>query len=241
MKPNFKHYNKRKRGGASFWDEEYRTGKHLALSDEPSEDLLKFTRFLERAYNGAYLTKTSQALDLGAGNGRNLIYLARQFGTSGTGFDISGEAVSQAKRKSEAEKLPLVFTVRSIAEPIPLPDESQDLVLDMMTSHFLNESERANLLKEIYRVLKPGGWFFYKTFLLDDDPHAARFLKDYPTGETGTYLHPHIGRPEHVATETEIYDRLAGLFDIQKVSRSHRHRAANPKRRSISVYAQKIY
>ncbi len=246
MKPNFTHYKTKHKSGASFWDQEYKTSGYLALSDDPSEDLIKFTRFLGRLYGeghahggrAGFINQTSSVLDLGCGNGRNLIYLAETFGTTGVGYDVSGEAVAQARKKSE--KLPITYTVRSIAKPIPLADESQDIVLDMMTSHFLNEQERAELLKEIHRVLKPGGWFFYKTFLLDEDRHAARLLKDHPTNEPGTYLHPQIGVAEHVSTETEILTGFAPYFEIHKVGRSHRHRARNAKRRSISVFAEKI-
>lgn len=238
MKPNFTHYKKKKQSGASFWDAEYKSSGHLALSDDASEDLVKFSRFLDRLYGEGFINPKSSVLDLGSGNGRNLIYLAETFGAAGVGYDVSGEAIAQARKKSE--KLPIAYTVRSIAGPLKLPDGSQDIVLDMMSSHFLNQAERAELLKEVHRVLKPGGWFFYKTFLLDEDRHAARLLKDYPTGEAGTYLHPQIGVAEHVSTEKEIYDNFSPLFEIKKITRSHRHRARNPKRRSIGVYAEKI-
>lgn len=238
MKPNFTHYKKKKKSGASFWDAEYKSAGHLALSDDASEDLVKFTRFLDRLYGEGFINPKSSVLDLGCGNGRNLIHLAETFGATGVGYDVSGEAISQARKKSE--KLPITYTVRSIAGPLNLPNESQDVVLDMMSSHFLNKAERAVLLKEIHRVLKPGGWFFYKTFLLDEDRHAARLLKDHPTGEPGTYLHPQIGVAEHVSTEKEILENLAPYFTINKVGRSHRHRAANPKRRSISMFAEKF-
>ncbi len=245
MKPNFQHYRKNNKKGQSFWDAEYKSSQYLELSDEASEDLIKFTRFLEREFGRAkgrasegFLNKKTSVLDLGCGNGRNLIYLAETFKTAGIGYDVSGEAIAQARQKSG--QLPITYVARSIAGPIPLTDESQDVVLDMMTSHFLNETERQQLLAEIHRVLKPGGWLFYKTFLLDEDRHAARLLKDYPASETGTYIHPAIGVAEHVSTEKEIYDHFSPLFDIKKISRSHRHRARNPKRRSISVYAEKI-
>lgn len=246
MKPNFTHYKKHNRKGSSFWDAEYKTGNHLALSDDPSEDLEKFVRFLDRVYNKggsknrvSFINETSSVLDLGCGNGRNLIFLAKEFGAPGIGYDVSGEAIAQARSKSE--NLPLTYAVRSIAGDIPLPDQSQDVVLDMMTSHFLNEKGRANLLKEIHRVLKPGGWLFYKTFLLDEDRHAARLIKDYPSNEPGSYVHPEIGVQEHASTEQEVREKLAPYFEIHKINRSHRHRARNPKRRSISVYAEKFH
>lgn len=231
---------KHRRTGQAFWDQEYRGGGHLALSMNPSEDLEKFVRWLERETGRTYLNVTSTVLDLGCGNGRNLIWLSEQFGMRGSGYDISNEAVLQAERYATNHKLPLTFTARTIAPPLPVPDNSQTFVLDMMTSHFLNAHERSALAHEIYRVLKPGGYCFYKTFLLDEDKNAARMLKENPTDETNTYVHPKIGVAEHVSTEDEIAELYGNTFTIHKILKSHRHKGAHAKRRSISVYMQKI-
>ena len=230
----------RKDKGKRFWDKEYKTSSHLALSDNPSSDLMKFTRWLVREFGKTYLNTRMSVADLGCGNGRNLIYLSNTFGIHGFGFDISSEAIEQARQKGEG--LPLEFTALSIAEPIPLPDNSQDMVLDMMTSHFLNEAQRKSLLDEITRILKPEGWLFFKTFLLDEDMHAARLLKSHPGNEPGTYIHPKMNVPEHVSTEEEIRERFDKYFFIHKIYKSHRHliRGRANKRRSICVYAQKL-
>lgn len=230
---------KRKRHGATFWDHEYTTGGNLKLSTNQSEDLEKFTRWLARQKDTATLHSPAQVLDLGCGNGRNLIFLAREFGVNGTGYDLSSAAIAEAKRLSE--EFPIQYEVRSIAGEITLPDNSQDLVLDMMSSHFLTAAERANLRDEIFRVLKPGGWLFMKTFLLDEDLHTVRLLKDHPGPEPGTYIHPVIGVPEHVYSEAELADFLDQRFIVHKIYRSHQHKSRGRarKRRTISVYAQK--
>lgn len=231
---------KKQRGkGANFWDAEYKDGGHLALSINVSEDLEKFTRFLERHSGKKLLNVTTAAADLGCGNGRNLIWLSEQYGMRGIGYDISGTAVAQAKKRADEEKLPLSFETRTIAPPIPLPDASQHIVLDMMTSHFLNEAQRAELIEECYRILKPGGFLFYKTFLLDEDRHAYRMLKENPGKEENTYIHPEIGVPEHVSTAEEIDETYGRRFHVHKVHKSHRHRGENAKRRSIMIYAEK--
>jgi len=230
-----------------FWNKEYklnhhrdRTGRHLALSNNPSEDLIKFTKWLERNTEVFPLTAQTHVLDLGCGNGRNLIYLSKNYGIRGTGYDISSEAIDQAKELSK--NLKIEYQTRSIVGDFPLGDESQNLVLDMMTSHFLSEKERKSLIKEIVRILKPNGWFYFKTFLLDEDIHAERLLREHPGKEVGTYIHPKIGAAEHVSTETEIKELFKENFIIHKMLRSHKHiedgHAA--KRRSISVYAEKI-
>lgn len=231
--------NRFNKTGREFWNKEYKDANHLALSENPSEDLEKFTRWLEREYGREYLNVKASVLDLGCGNGRNLIYLTKNFGIKGIGFDISSEAIFVAKKLSE--NLPIEYQIRTIAEPLPLPDGSQTLVLDMMTSHFLKASERKNLLAEIARTIKPGGWFFWKTFLRDEDEHAKRLLRESPADEIGSYIHPKIGVAEHVFMEDEATKALSEHFTIHKITKSHGHlrRGQAFKRRSMSIYAQK--
>ncbi|MFQ5540673.1 MAG: hypothetical protein ACE5F4_00250 [Candidatus Paceibacteria bacterium] len=59
-----------------FWNKEDTKTSHLALSDEPAEDLVKFTRFLQRKGGKRFLNVTARLLDVGCGNGRNAIFLA---------------------------------------------------------------------------------------------------------------------------------------------------------------------
>lgn len=233
----------------NFWDREYAKGRggiggqdpHLAISTEPAEDLEKFTRFLMRRSGKALLNVTMSAIDFGCGNGRNLVYLAETFGMRGVGYDTSTVAIREAKRLAGA--LPLSFEVRSITEASPLPGASQAIALDMMASHFLLENERAHLKQEIHRVLRPGGWLLYKSFLLEGDRNASRLLAEHPGPEEWTYVHPDIGTPEHV-WETE--DRAVSFFEthftVHKVEKSHKHtkKDGSPwKRRTVTLYLEK--
>lgn len=229
----------KKKVGDGFWNREYKKGGHLALSIHPSEDMEKFLRWLERETGRAYLNPTMSALDLGCGNGRNLSYLGKTYQMRGIGYDISSQAITQAKKISEG--LPLTYTVRSIAGDLALPDESQMIVLDMMSSHVLTHDERAFLHEEIVRVLRPHGWYYLKTFLLDEDRNAKRLLRENPGEEKGSYIHPLIGVAEYVFSEEDIVALIEKNFIIHKVLKSHRHlvKGAPAKRRSISIYAQK--
>lgn len=231
---------KRKRHGATFWDHEYTEGGHLKLSDEAAEDLKKFCRWLERQHGQEYLNPTVSVTDFGCGNGRNLIYLAEQYGIHGVGYDVSTAAIKIARTASEPYNL--TYEARSIAGTFPnLADESQSIVLDMMTSHFLNTAERSQLKREMVRVLKPGGYLFMKTHLGDGDLHTKRLLAQVPAKEPNTYIHPVMGVPEHVYFETALEEFLEPDFDICKVYRSHKHisRGRARKRRTITVYARK--
>lgn len=223
-----------------FWDSEYSRPAHLALSDEPAEDLEKFTRWLERNYGRRFLNVTAQAVDMGCGNGRNLIYLAKTFGMRGVGYDISATAIKQAK--AAATELPLQFSVQSLAEPIPLPDASVTIALDMMSSHVLKKVEREVLRSEVLRVLRPQGWLFFKSFLLEEDAHAKRLLQENPGPEDGMYIHPEIGVPEYVWTEEGLREFFEPYFTLHKIEKSHKHLHADGspwKRRTITAYLEK--
>ena len=232
---------KKKTHGTTFWDNEYKNADHLKLSTDHSEDLEKFTRYIIRAKRGDILAMDASVLDVGCGNGRNVIYLAREFGLKGAGYDISAQAIEQAKQAST--DFDLTYEARSIAGLLTVPDNSQSLVLDMMTSHFLNKKEREFLRDEIYRVLIPGGFLFMKTFLADEDLHTRRLLRDFPGKEAGAYIHPVIGVDEYVYSLETLTDFLAEKFIVHKIYKSHRHvlKGKARKRRTVSIYVEKDY
>ncbi len=223
-----------------FWNKEYQTSEHLALSSTVAEDLEKFTRFLERNTKREYLNPRAQVVDLGCGNGRNLIYLAETFGMRGIGYDISEVAINEARAASR--DLPIEYSARSITEPLPIGDESMTLALDMMTSHFLKKAEREALLAEIVRVLRRGGWFFFKSFLAEEDLNVKRLLREHPADEENAYIHPRMGVYEYVWTEDTMREFFGPYFEIHKIHKSHKHlkRGRAGKRRTLSVYMQKL-
>jgi len=244
VKPNFTKKKKRKKHGATFWDEEYKNPSHLKISEKHSGELEKFTRWLFRfTKNEAFLNENSSVLDIGCGNGRNLIFLANNFKVQGLGFDISKTAVRQAIQMAKNANLNLKFSESNINQALPAENESQDLVLDMMVSHFLDKAGRTNLREEIFRVLKPGGFLFLKTFLKDEDRHTERLLKEFPGKETGGYIHPVMGVEEYVYSEEELVNFLSEKFLIRKIYRSHKHtfKGKARKRRTITIYAEKDY
>ncbi len=238
-KPNFTRRKKRKQHGEAFWDAEYKNPTHLKLSTNPSEDLEKFTRWVLRRKREDILNPNASVLDVGCGNGRNLIYLNHNFGNKGVGYDISKAAIAQAANASR--KLPISYTARSIAGKLEVEDNSQGLVLDMMSSHFLDKEDRLQLRNEIYRVLEPGGLLFIKTFLKDGDLHTKRLIEERPGTEAGSYIHPVMGVAEFVYSEEELTDFLSEKFIIHKIFRSHKHafRGQARKRRTITIYAEK--
>lgn len=225
----------------NFWEKEYKNPTHLAISEEPSGDLENFVRWAVRNSDWPPFPQGGLVVDVGCGNGRNIIALCEESGMKGEAFDISNEAIAQAKKKAREKNLTINFSVRNAGDFFPLLNESTDVVLDMMVSHFLNEKERASLYKEIARIVKPFGWFYFKTFILDGDLHARRLIDKNPSGEFNTYIHPKIKVAEHVFTEEEIIEIFSPSFVIHKMIKSYKHIKDGEahKRRTVSVYMER--
>jgi SAM-dependent methyltransferase len=236
-----------------FWDKEYSgEDSNFALSENPSEDLLKFVRWLQREFKGQEpINSNTQFVDAGCGNGRNSFYLAENFGAKGIGYDISVEAIKQANNKLKRDftdskghcKLDLSFSVQNLNEGIPQEDGKVDIVVDAIASHVLRHNERIFFKNEVVRVLSSGSYYFLKSLLLDDDSHAKQMIRDFGAnaGEKNSYIHPTMGIFEHVPSEQELVDFYSEDFHIDKIERSFAHRVngrAN-KRRYIVMYLRR--
>ncbi len=223
-----------------FWDKEYKNAEHLDLSNEPSNELKTFLEALYKEYRGSIFDEHSRFLDLGCGNGRNSFLLANFFKMTGVAYDISGHAVKQARRRLAGKRV--LCKERSIAGSYSdIETGSMNLVIDMMTSHFLHKAERDMMLSEIDRVLSSDGYFLIKTFLRDGDLHTPRLLRENPADEEGAYIHPKFGLYEYVWREEDLIEWLSQYFVIKYINRSHQHKRNGEafKRRFIVIACEK--
>ena len=108
------------------------------------------------------LTPEMRVLDAGCGGGRNLVYFFRS-GFDVSGVDQSSDAIAQI-RMLAAELAPHLpadnFGVAAI-EQMAFGDESFDVVISSAVLHFArDETQWLAMVREMWRVLKPGGIFF---------------------------------------------------------------------------------
>ncbi len=146
------------------WEKEYQDPKLVTLSNEPAQSFKDFVRFL-RKEKKLELSNLS-ILDLGCGNAKNSFYLAEQ-GVNNriVGVEISETALKHAKQLAPRGE----FLKQSIGRPLPFEDATFHIILDVTSSNSLSESEREVYLKEIQRLLKPGGYFFLRALCKDGD------------------------------------------------------------------------
>src|SRR5215831_17907079 len=107
----------------------------------------------------AQLTEGEIVLDLGSGGGIDVLLSAKRVGPSGKvyGLDMTDEMLALAnenKRKANADN---VEFLKGEIERIPLPDNSVDVIISNCVINLSADKDR--VLREAFRVLKPGGRF----------------------------------------------------------------------------------
>ena len=135
----------------SAWEKVYR-GQEWGRY--PPEEVV---RFIARNYYHGAREKT-KILDLGCGTGAVSWFIARE-GFRAHGIDGSHTAVSLAKKRLKEEKLKAEFSVGDIAA-LPYPDNYFDCIVDVNSIQHNNKTGIQRILRETWRVLKPGGRLF---------------------------------------------------------------------------------
>ena len=98
-------------------------------------------------------------LDLGSGGGIDVLLSARRVGPRGKayGLDMTDEMLALAEENKRKSGLANVEFLKGEIENIPLPDNSVDVIISNCVINLSGDKDR--VLKEAFRVLKPGGRF----------------------------------------------------------------------------------
>jgi arsenite methyltransferase len=107
----------------------------------------------------AQLNAGEVVLDLGSGGGIDVLLSARRVGPTGRayGLDMTDEMLSLARENQRKAGVENVEFLKGEIEHIPLPDSSVDVVISNCVINLSSDKDR--VLKEAFRVLKPGGRF----------------------------------------------------------------------------------
>jgi arsenite methyltransferase len=107
----------------------------------------------------AQLNPGETVLDLGSGGGIDVLLSARRVGPSGKayGLDMTDEMLALARENQRKAGVENVEFLKGEIEYIPLPDNSVDVVISNCVINLSGDKDR--VLREAYRVLKPGGRF----------------------------------------------------------------------------------
>ncbi|MGB6974326.1 MAG: arsenite methyltransferase [Terracidiphilus sp.] len=98
-------------------------------------------------------------LDLGSGGGIDVLLSARRVGPTGKayGLDMTDEMLALARENQRQAGVENVEFLKGEMENIPLPDASVDVVISNCVINL--STDKGRVLREAFRVLKPGGRF----------------------------------------------------------------------------------
>lgn len=115
----------------------------------------------------AAIPSGARVLDLGCGAGLDSLILAGRVGSTGrvVGIDFSEAMLSRARQAATASGLDVTFC-RGDAERLPLDDASVDLAL--VNGIFNLNPARADIFRELARVVRPGGQVYAAELVLQE-------------------------------------------------------------------------
>jgi SAM-dependent methyltransferase len=116
----------------------------------------------------AELGEGETVLDLGSGGGIDVLLSARRVGPGGKvyGLDMTEEMLTLARQNAAKAGATNVEFIRGYIEAIPLPDASVDVVISNCVINL--STDKAAVIGEIARVLRPGGRVGVSDVVADD-------------------------------------------------------------------------
>ena len=163
----------------------------------------EFARFLVGELTGDQLV-----IDIGCGNGDDVATLSKQTGMTVIGVDASRDTICLARGRHPR----LDFAIATVAT-LPLDDASVSAVYCVNTMTYVDQ---AAAMKEIMRVLRPGGFLFvhFDQSITDDASGTIDFKQVFATD-----ILPLI-HPMKSCGSTKFFDRV----DEQPFRHTHKIR-----------------
>lgn len=198
----------RKKGFQQLWEELRREGKQTARY--PYDKVISFVM---RYYPRNKDRKDINILEVGCGAGNNLWAIAME-GFRVYGIDGSETAINMAKDIFKKFGLEGKFKVGDFTQGLPYADNFFDLVIDRGSITCVDYENAKQVIKEVNRVLKSGGYFFFNPYAKSHTSYITsteRINDRYVLTEKGS-----IAGTGYVCfyDKEDVMSLINGLFEI---------------------------
>ncbi len=187
-----------------FFRKAYEEGRHGWPVEGATPDVERLARRLGSG-------RERKALDLGCGEGRHTILLAR-LGYDATGLDYEPLALGKARAFARRAGVRARF-VEGNALDLRFPPGAFDLVLDYGCFHHVVRRDWPRYLRQAARILRPGGRLILSVF-------STKYRHHEGERRTRNWV-VHRNHYDHFFTRAEIRDAFSKTFDILAILEEH--------------------
>jgi ubiquinone/menaquinone biosynthesis C-methylase UbiE len=147
---------------------------------DPLVSWMGFGRARKELIEQANVQPDHHILDLGCGTGTLAVQLKQQFPSAHVfGLDPDPKALRRAKAKAKRAGVSVEFE-QGFADRLPYNTASFDQVFSSFMFHHLEGQDRETALREVLRVLKPGGSVHLVDFIVSErDGFLHRFMHSH--------------------------------------------------------------
>ncbi len=150
-----------------------------------------------------------EAVDLGCGAGNYAVWLGSK-GFQITGIDISPKAIELARQLASKKGVDCRFIVEDLTGDLRQLDHSFDFAYDWEVLHHVFPEKREDYVRNIRRMLRPGGKYLSVCFSEED--------LDF--GGEGKYRKTPLGTTLYFSSEEELRGLFEPVFDIHELTTS---------------------
>jgi len=136
------------------WDLDYASGNFRHWEPNPTSPELA------ALMTAGLIAKNSKILDVGCGGGLDTIFMAEQ-GFSVVGIDLSRKALQIAKKRGDKVHVKIDWLLGSVFD-MPIESQTITFITDRGLFHLIEDADRAKYSSEMFRVLRPQGFFLIR-------------------------------------------------------------------------------
>lgn len=185
---------------------------------EPASGVVLFTDYLKE--RGVALS--GNAVDIGAGKGRNSVHLAK-LGFEVWALEYIEPAIAAAKKLADTNDVAdeIHFELAEVDTTWQITDNFFDVALDSFSSIDIEtKAGRETCRDEMYRTLKPGGYALV-TVCSADDEWEKELIAENPGPEPNSTLWPQNGKFQKDYNEAELREfyKTFEVLELKKISK----------------------